>query len=119
METTTREPERHLEDARASLVARIEELGRRMREARRKLGIRAHIAAHPVAAVGVALAFGALLGSIGRRPRERAPKTAVERGLGGAIAAALAAFAMGAAKNLAMRRVANAASQWLDRDQPS
>ena len=116
MEPTTREPERHLEDARASLVARIEELGRRMRETQRRLGIRAHIARHPFAAVGVALAFGALLGSIGGRRRARVPEAAVERGLGGAIAAALAAFAMGAAKDLAMRRVSNAASQWLDRD---
>ena len=111
METTTRD--RRVEDAKASLVARLEELGRRIRAARVQLDIPARIAAHPLVAVGVAFALGAVLGGIGRRTR--VPDAEVKRGLGGAIVAALGAFAVGALKDFAMHQVSGAASQWFER----
>jgi ElaB/YqjD/DUF883 family membrane-anchored ribosome-binding protein len=83
--------DRRIEEAKASLVERLDELARRLREARRKVDVPAHIAAHPFIAVGAAFALGALLGS--RRKRVRHP-VAAERGIGGALVAALRALAM-------------------------
>jgi hypothetical protein len=117
---TTRDParedsehaaDRRIEEAKASLVARIDELARRLREARHKLDVPAHIAAHPFIAVGAAFALGALLGSRRRRVRTRADS---ERGVGGAIVAALGALAMSAAKDFALHHAKGAAGRWLD-----
>lgn len=117
MEVRT-DPDRHIEDARASLVAHLGELGRRFRTARAQLdAARARlevpsqrIAANPLPAVGIALAAGALLGGLrgGSRHRDSAP----ERGLVRAAFAGLLALGFRAAKDLAMRRFADVAQDW-------
>lgn len=117
MEVRT-DPDRHIEDARASLVAHLGELGRRFRTARAQLdAARARlevpsqrIAAHPLPAVGLALAAGVLLGGLrgGSRHRDADP----ERGLVRAAFAGLLALGFRAAKDLAMRRFADVAQDW-------
>ncbi len=118
MENTTQETDRQLEDAKASLMARVEELGRRIQDARHKLDIPAHIAAHPKLAVGAAFAIGALLGFMGggKRRVEHVHTNAGEdrRGIGGMVTAAIGALIMNAVKNFAMGQVTSAAKEWLD-----
>jgi hypothetical protein len=48
METTVPHPDRRVEDAKASLMARVEELARRFKDARDKFDVRAHIETHPL-----------------------------------------------------------------------
>lgn len=98
-----------LDEARASLIARIEELGRRMHAVRARLDISAHIAAHPLAAVGAAAAVGALLG-LRRRAARRSD--AVERSFAGAVVAGVGALALRVAKEIAFKEVADAARGW-------
>lgn len=117
MEVRT-DPDRHIEDARASLVAHLGELGRRFRTARAQLdAARARlevpsqrIAAYPLPAVGIALATGALLGVLrgGAKRRDADP----QRGLIGAAFAGLMALGFRAAKDLAMRKFADVAQEW-------
>jgi hypothetical protein len=121
----TFDPDRQIEDARASLVAHLGELGRRFKVARARLDVPAQIAAHPLVAVGAALAAGALLGLAGggrraraRKPRE--PRAPNEGGLGRAVMAGLGALAIRAAKELALRGAAQAArSLWEQHEQAS
>jgi len=108
------DPDRQIEDARASLVEHIGELGRRFKVARARLDISAQIAARPLLAVGAALALGALLGLRGGSRREREPG---EGGLGSAVMAGLAALAVRAAKELAMRGATEAARHWWEQHQ--
>jgi len=98
-----------LDEARASLIARIEELGRRLHEARERLDIAAYITAHPLASVGAAAAVGALLGM-----RRRKPSTGevVERSFAAAAAGAVGALALRVAKEIAFKQVADAARSW-------
>lgn len=111
------DPDRHIEDARASLVAHLGELGRRFKTARAQLeAARAkldvpsqHIAAHPLPAVGIAFALGALLAMRGGGKRDHDD---TGRGLGRAALAGLVAIAVRAAKDLAMRRFADVAQDW-------
>lgn len=108
MEVRT-DPDRHIEDARASLVAHLGELGRRFRTARAQLDVPAHISSHPLPAVGVAFAVGALLGMRGAAKR-RDPDAG--GGLVRAAFAGLLALGFRAAKDLAMRRFADVAQDW-------
>jgi hypothetical protein len=101
------DPDRQIEDARASLVAHLGELGRRFRAARARLDLPAQVAAHPLASVGAAFALGALLGMRGRPRREGGGV-----GLGRAAAGALGALAVRLAKDLAVRSAAEAARGW-------
>ena len=109
------DPDRQIEDARASLVAHLGELGRRFKTARARLDIPAHIAAHPLAAVGAAVAAGTLLGLRrgGRGPRD----VHHGGGLGRAVMAGLAAIAVRVGKELAMRGAAEAARTWWEQHQ--
>ncbi len=106
------DPDRQIEQARASLVAHLGELGRRFKSIRARLDVRSKIAAHPLASVGTAFALGALLGMKGGRPREPG-----ETGLGRAALGALRALGVRLAKELAMRRAADAAHTWWERRQ--
>jgi hypothetical protein len=103
------DPDRHIEDARASLVAHLGELGRRFRAAREQLDVPAHITAHPLAAVGAALALGALLGFRGGSKRKHDDES---RSLGRAALAGLVALGVRAAKDVAMRRFTDVAQEW-------
>lgn len=109
------EDDRRAEQAKASLLARIEELGNRMKNAREKLDIKAHIANHPRIAVGVAFALGALLGIPGKAKTVNG--TDAERGLAGAAAAGFAALALRLVKDLAFRQLSGAAHRWIEQQQ--
>lgn len=115
---TTDNPDRQVADARASLRAHVEELGRRVQDMKGKLDIGAHIAAHPRLAVGIAFAAGALLAlpKKGGKPKE-ADKAEVKGGLAGAIVAALGTLAFTLVKNVAMHQLSGMASDWWDRRQ--
>jgi hypothetical protein len=118
MDNTTQESDREIEDAKASLMARVEELGRRIQDARHKLDVPAHIAAHPKLAVGVAFALGALFGLAGGgKPRAREdnlPGQREQRGMGGLVTAVLGALIMRVMKDFALGQVSTAAKEWLD-----
>jgi hypothetical protein len=108
--------EHQVDEARASLRAHVEELGRRIQDAKQKLDIKAHIAAHPRVAVGIAFAVGALLAlpKKGGKPKE-ANKAEVRGGLAGAIVAAAGTLAFTLLKNVAMHQLSGMASDWWDR----
>lgn len=112
----THDPDRDIEEAKASLMARMEELGRRITEARQKLDIPAHIAAHPRLAVGIAFGVGVLLGIPGGKKRSKIPADAVEvkSGLMGAAIATMASIAFSLIKDVALRQVSGAAKDWWD-----
>lgn len=106
------DPDRLIEDARASLVEHLGELGRRFRSARARLDLPAQIAAHPLASVGGALALGALLGfRAGRKPKPVDGDIA-KAGVGSAVLAALGALGVRLVKELAMRGATEAARSW-------
>jgi hypothetical protein len=112
------DPERHIEEAKASLLARMEELGRRMQEAREKLDLRAHIAAHPLPAIGIAFAAGLVLGfgrkgSAARLPIDEAPG----RSIGAATVAMIGTLVFRLLKDIALRQAAGAAKTWWDQRQ--
>lgn len=109
------DPQR-IEETKASLMARVEELGRRIRDAREKFDVPAHIAAHPLAATGIAFALGLLIGGRGRARRARTEEDAeiVKRSLSGALFTALGAVAIRLAKDIALRQFADSAMQWWD-----
>ena len=116
METPTQDPDRRVEEARESLAARVEELGRRLQDAKDKLDIPAHIAAHPRLAVGIALAAGVLLGFPGKRSKSSTPdKAEVKSGLVGAAMATLGSLAFALAKNVAFHHLSGQAKNWWDR----
>jgi hypothetical protein len=108
------DPDRQIEEARASLVAHLGELGRRFRAMRTRADLRWKIASHPLASIGAAFALGALLGMRGGRRHEDG-----EPRLGRAAFAALAAVAGRLAKELAARGAAEAARGWWERRQQS
>jgi hypothetical protein len=107
------DPERQIEQARESLVAHLGELGQRFKSVRTRLDLRAKIAAHPLPSVGVAFALGALLGMRGGGKRGEADQP----GFGRLALAALGALGVRLAKELAMRRAADAARGWWERRQ--
>ena len=122
MATTQEDPDRHIEEARESLLARVEEIGRRLHDAREKLDIKAKIAAHPWPAVGIAFAAGALLAlprsSRKSRPRDAEIKQAeVKSGLIGAAAATLGTLVFTLVKNVAMHQLSGYARDWWERRQ--
>lgn len=122
MDTATEsQADRRVEEAKASMFARMEELARRIEDARRKFDVKAHIAAHPRAAVGIAFAIGALLAipgsGSGRRSSVPAGKAEVKSGLIGALTATIGTLAFGFIKNAAMRELGDVARDWWVRRQ--
>jgi uncharacterized membrane protein YebE (DUF533 family) len=98
------------ETAKRSLRSRLHELERRYEAAKDKLDLGAQIARHPRAAVGIALGAGALLGLVGGH--KKATITDGKQSIGGAIIAALGAFAINALKDAALREGAEMAKGW-------
>jgi hypothetical protein len=105
---TVEDPDERVEQAKASLLARASELGRRLNDARDKLDLRAHITAHPQAAAGIAFALGALLAF--RRSRPQPP--AAERSVAGAVFAMLGTLTVAIARNVAMRQLSERLKTW-------
>lgn len=109
----TAEDERKVERAKESLMARVDELGRRIKDARDKFDIKAHIAAHPLIAVGAAFALGALVGIPGGSRRSSAgPDDQVRRSVGAVVATGIAGIAIRIAKDFAVRQLAGVAKNW-------
>lgn len=104
---------RRIEEATESMRARFEELRSYVEDVRQRLDLEARIAAHPLAAVGIAFALGAVLG-LGSK-RRVVPEEPVRRGLGGAVVAGVTALAMRVAKDAAIRQLADATRGWLHR----
>lgn len=97
--------ERRAEAVKASLLARVSKLGRRLNVARTTFDVRAHVANRPIASIALALGLGAAFGAIGRRG---------ERGIPGTVLAALGGLALGVAKDLVLRQMWGAAMRWVD-----
>jgi hypothetical protein len=76
--------------------------------------LEAKIAEHPLIAIAVAFAAGAVL-SMARRATA-AP--AVKRSMGSLIVGGLGTLAMGFIKNAVLEQVSGAAKQWLDPEHP-
>ena len=118
---TTQDPDRRVEEARESLLAHAQELGRRIQAAKDKLDIKAHIAAHPMLAVGIAFAAGALLGFPGKGSHAKSKdsnavptKGEVKSGLLGAAMATLGSLAFQLAKSVAFHQLSGQAKTWWD-----
>ncbi|MDQ3365107.1 MAG: hypothetical protein M3680_06740 [Myxococcota bacterium] len=113
----TQDEDRLVEEAKASMFARMEEIGRRVSDARHKLDIKAHIAAHPRAAFGIALGVGLLLGIPGggkKRSDITVDTETAKNGLMGALVAMLGSLAFKLIKDVAMHQVSGAAKDWWD-----
>ena len=113
----TAEDDRKVERAKESLMARVDELGRRIKDAREKFDIKAHIAAHPLLAVGAAFALGALVGIPGGRRRTSSGSGSdeqVRRSVGAVVATGIAGIAIRVAKDFAVRHLAGVAKTWWD-----
>lgn len=104
--------EQRVAEAKDSLWARLEALGERLGEVRQQLDLEGRIIAHPLAAVGIAFALGAGLGAIRRR---RSQPEIEKPGLSHAIAAGAGALAMRLGKEYALRRLAHAAKDYMER----
>jgi hypothetical protein len=116
MDKAQEDPDRRVDEARESLRAHAEELGRRFGDAKEMLDIPAKIAAHPRLAVGVALAAGVLLGFPGKRARTAIPGgDGAKTGLMGAAMATLGTLAFQLAKSVAFHHFSGQAKAWWDR----
>ena len=67
---------RRVEQAKASLRARVAVLERRLGDVRARIDLPGQIRRHPLPAVGIAFALGALVGGRGRAARRAAPPVA-------------------------------------------
>ncbi len=108
-ESAAAEADRRVERAKASLLARVDALKHKVTEAKDQLDFKAQIARHPLPAIGIAFAIGALAALSGSPP---APRAAGERSLRGAALGALAAFGLRMARELAIGQLGHAAKQW-------
>jgi hypothetical protein len=95
------------ERAKASLLSRVEQLKHRFADAGHKLDLQAHIAEHPLSAVGIAFALGAIAGL---RRRETAPGNG--HSLSGALVAGIAAISLRLVRELAMGQLSQIARHW-------
>jgi hypothetical protein len=112
------EADRRVERAKASLRARIAVLERRLGDVRDRIDLPEQIRRHPLPAVGIAFAFGALVGGRGRRPTGRAASPAAPalarkpRTLGGTALALLSALGLQLLRELALRQLRRTAERW-------
>jgi hypothetical protein len=104
--------DRRVERAKASLRSRFEEIERRFVGVRDRLDVPEHIRRHPLPAVGIALALGALAGRGGtRRAAIDAPG---ERSLGGTAFALAATLALRIVRELAIAQLGITAKRYLE-----
>jgi hypothetical protein len=110
------DPDRRVEDARESLRAHAEELGRRFGDAKQMLDIPAKIVAHPRLAVGIAFLAGTLLGFPGKRAKPAIGSgDSARTGLMGAAFATLGTLAFQLVKSVAFHQLSGQAKAWWDR----
>ncbi len=116
--------------AKESLMARMDELGKRFQSAKHALDLEAHIAAHPIVSAGIALAAGMLLGSHGSRrlvvvkgddgETHIAPEQHAERKtLTAAAVGLLTSLATSAVKAYVFDHAKTYAKTWLGSDEPT
>lgn len=120
------ESERHIREAKESLLAHAEELGRRFKDAREKLDLATQITERPLVAVGAAFAVGALIAlaggsrqthivhvpAFGADASASSVAAATSIAASGGLIAALGAFALRFAKDVAVREVSEYAKKW-------
>jgi|GEM_PF-3303043 len=111
-ESPVAEADRRVERAKASLLARVELLKHKYDDAKHQLDFKAQIAKHPLPAIGIAFAIGALAAMSGGSSAPRAAQTPGERSLTGAALGALAAFGLRMAREIAIGQLGNAAKTW-------
>lgn len=129
METRV-DDEAEMAEAKASLMARMDELGKRFQRAKHALDLEAHITDHPLVAAGVALAAGLLIGSHGTRrllvvksgdaeTHVSAEQHAERKTLMGAAFGLLTTIAMSAVKDYVFDHAKTYAKTWLGADEPT
>lgn len=108
-ESAAAEADRRAQRAKASLLSRFDELKHKLGDARSNLGVRQQIAQHPLPAVAIAFALGALAGS-----RREGPAVPERRGrsLGGAAMWALGALGLRILREIALGQLGDMARQW-------
>jgi len=109
MATLSTDPEL-VEEARATVGARFDELRRRFHEVKLKYDVRAYIQANPWRAV----AIGALAGVVvaGLRGRKRTPPVEARRGIADAALAGVSALAMTLVRELAASQLMRLVQRW-------
>jgi len=101
--------DRRVERAKASLRARLATLEHRLEEVRDRFDVAEQIRRHPLPAVGIAIAFGALAGG-----SRRGASAVSERSLGGTALAALGAIGLRIVREIAISQLSRAARQWTE-----
>lgn len=107
---TVEEADRRVERAKASLLARVEQLKHKFSDAKETFDLPSQIAKHALPAVGIAFALGAAAGL--RRRGTSMVREADRSGLGGAVLAALGAFGLRVVRDLAIGQLGVVAKQW-------
>jgi hypothetical protein len=111
-ESPAAEADRRVERAKASLLGRLEVLKQKFGEAKHQLDFKAQIAQHPLPAIGIAFALGALAALSAPASAPRAARVPGEHSLTGAALGALAAFGLRIARELAIGQLGTVAKQW-------
>lgn len=111
------EADRRVEQAKASLRARMAVLERRLGDVRDRIDLPEQIRRHPLPAVGIAFALGALVGGRGRRPADHAapavPAFATRpRTLGSMAMAVVSGLAFQLLRELAIGQLRRTAERW-------
>lgn len=115
------EADRRVEQAKASLRARIAVLERRLGDVRDRIDLPEQIRRHPLPAVGIAFALGALVGGRGRAADRAAPPAppalaARPRTLGSMALAIVSGLAFQLLRELAIAQIRRTAEQlWSER----
>ncbi len=111
------EAERRAERAKASLLARLDQLKHKVSDAKHQLDVPSQIAAHPLPAVGLAFALGAVA-ALGRpRPVAAAAPEHGQHSLRNAALTAIAGFGLRVVREVALTQLGNAAKQWWGQQQ--
>jgi hypothetical protein len=106
------EANRYVERAKASLRAQVAVLERRLGDVRSRIDLPEQIRRHPLPAVGIAFALGALAGGR-RRPRGPAPSPATKQStLGGKALALVSALGLQLLRELAIGQLKHTAERW-------
>jgi hypothetical protein len=111
------EADRRVEQAKASLRARIAVLERRLGDVRDRIDLPEQVRRHPLPAVGIAFALGALVGGRGRAAGRATPPAAPAlaprpRTLGSMARAVVSGLAFELLRELAIGRLRRAAERW-------
>lgn len=101
--------DRRIERAKAQLRSRLAMLEHRFEEVRDRIDVVEQIRRHPMPAIGIGLALGALLGY---RSARAAAGIAPARSIGTAVLAALGAVGMRIARDVALGQLSRAARRW-------